>query len=102
MSFIAAAFRCCCRACSQAIPSLQKHATEAEMRAIQCKAFNGVDALDFTEASEPRPAANEVLVDVHAASVSYMDYLMSSGGYHAAGAAVCAGNGCRRHRAGLR
>jgi NADPH:quinone reductase len=51
------------------------------MRAIQCKAFNGVDALDFTEASEPRPAANEVLVDVHAASVSYMDYLMSSGGY---------------------
>src|SRR3954471_18423333 len=81
MSFIAAAFRCCCRACSQAIPSLQKHATEAEMRAIQCKAFNGVDALDFTEASEPRPAANEVLVDVHAASVSYMDYLMSSGGY---------------------
>lgn len=51
------------------------------MRAILCKAFNGVDALDFTEAGEPRPAANEVLVDVHAASVSYMDYLMSSGGY---------------------
>ena len=51
------------------------------MRAILCKAFNGVDALDFTEADEPRPAANEILVDVHAASVSYMDYLMSSGGY---------------------
>jgi NADPH:quinone reductase len=51
------------------------------MRAILCKAFNGVDALDFTEADEPRPAANEVLVDVHAASVSYMDYLMSTGGY---------------------
>jgi len=51
------------------------------MRAILCKAFNGVDALDFTEADDPRPAANEILVDVHAASVSYMDYLMSSGGY---------------------
>src|SRR6185369_560533 len=33
------------------------------------------------EVVEPRPAANEVLVDVHAASVSYMDYLMSCGGY---------------------
>ena len=37
--------------------------------------------MNFTEVAEPRPAANEVLVDVHAASVSYMDYLMSCGGY---------------------
>jgi NADPH:quinone reductase len=51
------------------------------MRAILCKAFKGIEALEFTEAAEPRPAANEVLVDVHAASVGYMDYLMSSGGY---------------------
>jgi NADPH:quinone reductase len=51
------------------------------MRAILCKAFNGAEALEFTEAAEPRPAANEVLIDVHAASVSYMDYLMSTGGY---------------------
>ncbi|WOH63085.1 NADPH:quinone oxidoreductase family protein [Bradyrhizobium sp. BWA-3-5] len=51
------------------------------MRAILCKAFKGVEALEFAEAAEPRPAANEVLVDVHAASVSYMDYLMSCGGY---------------------
>jgi NADPH2:quinone reductase len=51
------------------------------MRAVVCKAFKGIDALDFAEIDEPRPAANEVLVDVHAASVSYMDYLMSSGGY---------------------
>ena len=34
------------------------------MRAILCKAFNGVDALDFTEADEPRPAANEILADI--------------------------------------
>ena len=51
------------------------------MRAVVCKAFKGIEALDFAEIDEPRPAANEVLVDVHAASVSYMDYLMSSGGY---------------------
>jgi len=50
------------------------------MRAILCNAFKGIEALGFTEVDEPRPAANEVLVDVHAASVSYMDYLMSCGG----------------------
>jgi len=51
------------------------------MRAIVCEAFKGIDALTFSDAAEPRPAANEVLVDIHAASVSYMDYLMSCGGY---------------------
>jgi NADPH:quinone reductase len=51
------------------------------MRAILCNAFEGIEAMSFTEVVEPRPAANEVLVDVHAASVSYMDYLMSCGGY---------------------
>jgi NADPH2:quinone reductase len=51
------------------------------MRAIVCDDFKGIAALRFTEVDEPRPAANEVLVDVHAASVSYMDYLMCSGGY---------------------
>jgi NADPH2:quinone reductase len=33
------------------------------------------------EAPEPHPAPDEILVDVHAASVSYMDYLMVGGGY---------------------
>ena len=51
------------------------------MRAILCNAFKGIDALGFAEIDAPRPAANEVLVDVHAASVSYMDYLMTTGGY---------------------
>lgn len=51
------------------------------MRAILCKAFKGTEALEFDDIAEPHPAANEVLVDVHAASVSYMDYLMSTGGY---------------------
>ena len=51
------------------------------MRAVLCNAFDGVKALTFGEAPEPRPGASEVLIEVHAASVSYMDYLMTTGGY---------------------
>jgi len=51
------------------------------MRAMLCNAFEGIGALSLGEAPEPRPAADEVLIDVHAASVSYMDYLMICGGY---------------------
>src|SRR5215510_1278846 len=46
------------------------------MRAILCNAFEGIRALSLGEAGEPHPLADEVLIDVHAASVSYMDYLM--------------------------
>jgi len=84
------------------------------MRAILCKAFEGIDALSFTEAPEPRPAANEILVDVHAASVSYMDHLMTTGGYQmrpslpyipgteAAGIVVACGDRVKRFRPGDR
>ena len=51
------------------------------MRAVLCKSFDGIKALSFGEAAEPVPRDDEVLIDVHAASVSYMDYLMVSGGY---------------------
>src|SRR6201999_1664970 len=54
---------------------------EARLRAVLCNAFDGIEALTVGEAPEPRPQADEVLVDVHAASVSYMDYLMTRGGY---------------------
>lgn len=47
------------------------------MRAILCNAFEGLKSLNLADIAEPHPAANEVLIDVHAASVSYMDYLMS-------------------------
>ncbi len=46
------------------------------MRAVLCNAFEGIKALSLAEAAEPELAADEVLIDVHAASVSYMDYLM--------------------------
>jgi len=51
------------------------------MRAVLCNSFDGIKALSLGEAAEPQPGADEVLIDVHAASVSYMDYLMISGGY---------------------
>jgi NADPH:quinone reductase len=84
------------------------------MRAIVCNAFKGIEALSFTEVPEPHPAEDEVLVDVHAASVSYMDYLMSCGGYQmrpvlpyvpgtdAAGIVLACGNRVTRFRPGDR
>ena len=51
------------------------------MRAVLCRAFDGAAALEIVEAATPEPAEDEVLIDVRAASVSFMDKLMSEGGY---------------------
>jgi NADPH:quinone reductase len=51
------------------------------MRAMLCKTFDGADALEIGEAASPEPAADEVLIEVRAASVSFMDKLMAEGGY---------------------
>jgi len=84
------------------------------MRAILCNAFEGLKALNLADIAEPHPAADEVLIDVHAASVSYMDYLMSCGGYQmrpalpyvpgtdAAGIVVACGDQVTRFRPGDR
>jgi len=84
------------------------------MRAVVCNAFEGIKALSLADAAEPRPAAHEVLIDVHAASVSYMDYLMTCGGYQmrpalpyvpgtdAAGVVVACGENVTRFRPGDR
>jgi NADPH2:quinone reductase len=84
------------------------------MRAVLCTAFEGIKALISGEAPEPRPKPDEVLIDVHAASVSYMDYLMISGGYQmrptlpyvpgtdAAGLVVVVGSQVDRFRPGDR
>ncbi len=84
------------------------------MRGILCNAFDGIEALTIGEAEEPRPRADEVLVDVHAASVSYADYLMICGGYQmrpalpyvpgtdAAGVVVACGDEVTRFRPGDR
>ena len=84
------------------------------MRAVLCTAFEGIKSLSIGETSEPRPKPGEVLIDVHAASVSYMDYQMISGGYQmrpslpyvpgtdAAGVIVAVGNEVDGFRAGDR
>jgi NADPH2:quinone reductase len=84
------------------------------VRAVVCNAFEGIEALSLAEAAEPQLAADEVLVDVHAASVSYMDYLMTCGGYQmrpalpyvpgtdAAGVVVACGDHVRRFHPGDR
>jgi NADPH2:quinone reductase len=85
-----------------------------KMRAVLCNGFDGIKALSVGEVVEPRPGADEVLIDVHAASVSYMDYLMISGGYQmrpplpyipgtdAAGTVIACGDGVRQFRPGDR
>src|SRR5262245_18952394 len=87
---------------------------EVQLRAVLCNAFDGIKALTVGEAPEPRPRADEVLIEVHAASVSYMDYLMICGGYQmrpvlpyvpgtdAAGVVVACGDDVTRFRPGDR
>jgi NADPH:quinone reductase len=84
------------------------------MRAMLCHAFEGAGALSLGETAEPQPAEDEILIDVHAASVSYMDCLMMRGGYQmrpalpyvpgasAAGVVVSCGSKVTRFRPGDR
>ncbi|HEV2159696.1 NADPH:quinone oxidoreductase family protein [Bradyrhizobium sp.] len=51
------------------------------MKAILCHSFTGPGDLRLGEIDEPHPAADEILIDVHAASVSFMDQLLVSGLY---------------------
>jgi NADPH2:quinone reductase len=51
------------------------------MRAVVCRAFSGPEELQVGDVEEPKPGADEILIDVHAASVSFMDYLLVSGRY---------------------
>ncbi|HEU0149276.1 MAG TPA: NADPH:quinone oxidoreductase family protein [Bradyrhizobium sp.] len=51
------------------------------MKAVLCDAFTGSEDLRIGEIDEPIPASDEILIDVHAASVSFMDHLLVSGRY---------------------
>jgi NADPH:quinone reductase len=51
------------------------------MQAVICRSFDGPDALEVGEFADPVPGPGEILVEVHAASVSFMDALMVSGRY---------------------
>jgi hypothetical protein len=66
------------------------------MRAVLCDRFDGIAALRTGETAEPIPAADEILIDVHAASGQL--HGLSDGLWrlsNAAGPPVCAGNGKR-------
>ena len=51
------------------------------MRAVVCNAFEGISALSLVDTVDPELSEDEIAIDVHAASVSYMDYLMVNGRY---------------------
>ena len=51
------------------------------MRAVLCGAFTGPEDLWIGEIDDLEPASDEMLIEVHAASVSFMDHLMVSGLY---------------------
>lgn len=84
------------------------------MRAVLCSAFTGADDLRVAEIEEPQPAGDEILIDVHAASVSFMDHLLVSGRYQmrpptpfvpgteAAGIVIAVGDGITKFQPGDR
>jgi NADPH:quinone reductase len=51
------------------------------MRAVLCNAFTGPEDLCIGEIEEPKPVGDEILIEVHAASISFMDQLLVSGLY---------------------
>ena len=51
------------------------------MKAILCKGFTGSADLELGDVPTPVPEADEVLIDVRAASVTFMDNLIVSGLY---------------------
>lgn len=51
------------------------------MQAVVCRSFDGPEALEVGELADPVPGPGEILVEVHAAPVSFADALMVSGRY---------------------
>lgn len=51
------------------------------MKAVLCHSFTGPGDLRLSEIDEPKHARDEIVIDVHAASVSFMDQLLVSGLY---------------------
>ena len=84
------------------------------MRAVICSRFDGIDALELGELADPVPGPGQVLVDVHAAALSFMDTLIVAGRYQlkprlpfvpgsdAAGVVLAVGEGVQYVRVGDR
>lgn len=56
------------------------------MKAILIRAFGGPEAMEYAEVPEAMPAANEVVVEVHAASVNPVDLKIRGGAMNQYGA----------------
>ena len=52
------------------------------MKAILCKKFGDFSEISFETIDEPSFGENDVLISVHIATVSHMDWLMTNGKYH--------------------
>ncbi|MBY8975024.1 NADPH:quinone oxidoreductase family protein [Rhodobacteraceae bacterium NNCM2] len=84
------------------------------MRAILCHAFGDPDQVAPGETAAPEPGPGEIVLDVAAAAVSYMDCLMAAGRYQmrpelpyvpgtdAAGVVTAVGEGVTRFKPGDR
>jgi NADPH:quinone reductase-like Zn-dependent oxidoreductase len=53
------------------------------MKASYFRRFGGPEVLEYGELPDPVPAAGEVLIDIHAASINAADWKMRSGSYAA-------------------
>ena len=51
------------------------------MKAVLCKSFGPAENLVVEEVASPTPKPNEILLDVHAASVNFPDTLIIEGKY---------------------
>ena len=88
--------------------------TVTHMRRITCREFGPSDQLTLEEAPDPRPGPGEILVQVRAAGVSFVDGLIAGGKYQlkpplpftpglvAAGEVLATGDGVTGLRAGDR
>ena len=51
------------------------------MRAVLVRDFGGIENASLGDMPKPEPKAGEVLLEVHAVSVNFVDLVMMSGSY---------------------
>jgi hypothetical protein len=54
---------------------------EDAVRAVRVTTLDGPAAVEFVEVAEPTPSGSQVLIEVHAAGVTFPDLLMTRGEY---------------------